>query len=171
MIALDIETERDARGFYTRSLTVATIVDVNTGRLAQYSPETVGELAYQLPYLGTVIGYNIVAFDLPVISETANTPRPLSEICRTFDLYLDLARRTGVRAIRLDELALGTLGRALPQHGGDLARLGQTRQLYQRSANGTVEIAAIYNFGVLNRFVRWVRTALHEVNVDWMQQP
>jgi hypothetical protein len=174
MIALDIETEIAARGrgFETRRLTVATIIDLDTGHLRQYTPDTVYELVYQLPSLGTLIGFNIIAFDLPVLTAAARAPRPLTETCRTFDLYRDLVRRAGHRAIRLDDVALGTLGRALPQHGGDLAQLGQTRRLFERSANGTIEIAAIYNFGVNNRYVRWMRDgAQYEVAVDWLQQP
>lgn len=167
MLALDIETEIDGTGLAARRLTVATTVDMDTGRVRQFTPDTVVDLVQQLPSAGTLIGFNIVAFDLPVLTAAARLRRPLTETCRTFDLYRDLVRRTGVKAIKLDDVALGTLGRALPQHGGDLARLGQMRRLFEHSANGTLEIAAIYRFGVNNRYVRWMRDRLHEVGVNW----
>ena len=169
MIALDIETELDARGFYSRNLTVASAADTHSGALRQYSPASVYELIDQLPYVDRILGYNLVSFDLPVLSLYSGWAAPLNDICKTFDLYREMTRLTGRRDISLDDLARGTLGAALPQHGGRLASLGQTRRLYQHSANGVIEINAIYRFGLANRFLRWMGPLgqLYETTVDW----
>lgn len=167
MMSLDIETALDDRGLYTRELTVASTADVSTDRLQQYSPANVYELVDLLPFVDLIIGFNIDTFDLPVLSQYAR--RPLHEACATFDLYRDLIARTGQTDIKFDDLALGTLGKALPQHGGNLANLGQTRKLFQHSANGVIEINAIYRFGAINRYVSWISPQgdIHEVPVQW----
>ena len=170
MIALDIETELDARGFYSRNLTVASVADTHSGALRQYSPASVYELIDRLPYVDRILGYNLVSFDLPVLSLYSGWAAPLNDICKAFDLYREMTRLTGRRDISLDDLARGTLGKALPQHGAMLASLGQTRTLFQYSANGVLEINAIYRFGAANHFVRWTDKArqLHETSVDWV---
>ncbi len=167
MIALDIETALDDRGFYTRELTVASTAEVTSDRLKQYSPATIYDLVDQLPFQDLIIGFNIDTFDLPVLSQYAS--RPLAETCRTLDLYHDLAQLTGQTDIKFDDLARGTLGKVLPQHGGNLANLGQTRKLFQHSANGVLELNAIYRFGAVNRYVTWIAPSgeYHETPVNW----
>ena len=170
MIALDIETELNDQGMYTRNLTVASIVDIASGAIRQFSPDTVTELVYMLPYIGWIVTFNGDSFDLSVLSQYA--PRPLKDTCQSFDMYRDLARRSAQKKIKMDDLSLGTLGHALPQHGENLAALGQTKKLWQRSANGTVELAEVYKFGVLNRYVTINRkTVLQDIAVDWIERP
>src|SRR5690242_503821 len=168
MIALDIETEIDPRRPSAQRLTVASTIDIDTGHLVQFSEDTVFELVSLLTVSDRVIGYNVLSFDLRVLSDYAGFD--LTQLATAFDLYRDLYRRTGRNDISLDELARGTLNRALPQHGGDLYALGQLRTLRENSANGTREIAAIYRFGRANQFVAWLNDKdgqLYEIPVLW----
>lgn len=170
MIALDIETEMDDRGFYTRKLTVASIIDLHTRHISQFSPDTITELVYFLPYAGRVITFNGTTFDLPVLSQYA--PRPLIDTVDSFDMYRDLASRSTIKKIKMDDVSLGTLGHALPQHGEDLAAMGQIKALWQRSANGTIELSQIYNFGVINRYITVSQQHnTFDIAVDWTDRP
>ncbi len=167
MFAFDIETVSDPRRPSGQRMTCASLVDVDTGRLRQFDECTVLDLIALLR-AERIVGYNIVSFDLRILSDYAR--RDLTSLPRALDLYRDLWRRTGRNDISLDELAAGTLGHARQSPGGDLYSLGQMRQLLANSANGTRETAAIYRFGLRYQFVRWVDSLHglpHEVPVNW----
>ena len=166
-LAFDIETQIDLRRPSGQRLTCGSLVEVETGRLRQYDESTALDLIATL-MAERVIGYNIIAFDLRVLSDYLG--RDLTQLPQVFDLYRDLHRRSGRNDISLDDLAAGTLGRVEPSHGGDLYALGQIKQLRTVSANGTRAIAALYRFGLRHQFVRWVdreRGYSHEIAVDW----
>src|SRR5256885_5296426 len=105
MIALDIETEIDPRRPSAQRLTCASTVDIDTGHLAQFAEDTAFELVSLLTNADRVIGYNVLNFDLRVISDYAGWN--LTQLPNAFDLYRDLYRRTGRNDISLDELARG----------------------------------------------------------------
>ena len=167
MLAFDIETQIDPLRPSSQRLTCASLVEVETGRLRQFDESTTLDLISVL-LAERVIGFNIISFDLRVMSDYAR--RDLTPLPQAFDIYRDLWQRTGRNDISLDELAAGTLGRVEPSHGSDLYALGQIKQLRASSANGTREIAAIYRFGLRNQFVRWIdisRGFTHEIPVNW----
>ena len=170
MFALDIETEIDTRRPSSQRMTCASTVDIESGHLTQYDESSALELVSLLIGVDKIIGYNVLAFDLRVLSDYAGFDLRRRSTRNTLDLYRDLVQRTSRNDISLDELARGTLHRSLPSHGGDLYSLGQLRRLRENSANGTREIAAIYRFGRANQFVRWQNDAdgrLYEIPVLW----
>ena len=166
-LAFDIETQIDLRRPSGQRLTCASLVEVETGRLRQFDESTALDLISTL-LAERVIGYNIVSFDLRVMSDYIR--RDLTLLPQIFDIYRDLQQRSGRNDISLDELSAGTLGHVEPSHGGDLYALGQIKQLRTISASGTREIAALYRFGLKHQFVRWIehdRGLTHEIAVDW----
>lgn len=168
MITLDIETTPDPRRPSGMRMTIASSTDVHTLRTYQYTEDTIGMILDQLDGHDLVIGYNIVSFDLRVLSDYAR--RDLTQLHNVLDLYRDLIERTGQRDISLDELAQGTLGRAERQHGGDLYKTGQFRLLREVSRNGAWEIAKIYRAGQRNSYVSWIQEEtgfVFEIPVSW----
>jgi hypothetical protein len=158
MITLDIETTPDPRRPSGQRLTVCSTVDIYSGHLRQFDESTIGDLLSRLPGYERVITYNGISFDLRVLSDYIG--QDLTQLVNVFDLYRDLCDRTGRRDISLDELALGSLGKALQQHGiadsgENLYKSGQFRQLKTNSANGAREERLVYLFGQRNCFVLW----------------
>jgi hypothetical protein len=166
-LAFDIETQMDMQRPSGQRLTCASLVEVETGRLRQFDESTALDLISTL-LVERVIGFNIVSFDLRVMSDYIQ--RDLTVLPQVFDIYRDVQQRSGRNDISLDELSAGTLGHVKPSHGRDLYALGQIKQLRIISANGTREIAAIYRFGLNNQFVRWIDSVggfTYEIQVNW----
>lgn len=169
MIAFDIETRRDPKHASGQALTIASAVDMHTMRVRQYDESTIGELLNIFDSHDRVVGYNIISFDLRVLSDY--TRQDLTQITNAFDIYRDLCDRAGRRDISLDELSAGTLGRVEPSHGEDLWRNGEMRLLKRVSANGAWETARIYRFGQRNQYVRFLDADtgfVSEIPVLWL---
>jgi hypothetical protein len=181
MHTLDIETEIDPRRSSGQRLTCASLVDMeratgSAAHLRQFDESTVMDLIGALLGAATpsagLIGYNLLSFDLRVLAGYAprKVAASLIALPHVLDVYPDVCQRAGRRDISLDELARGTLGRARPQHGGDLYRLGQWRILRTHSANGALELADLYRFGCAHQFVTWQDDAdgrCYDIPVYW----
>ena len=109
IIVFDIETQK---GFHEISnitqmgVAVAVSCDCITGEYKYYTEDNVQELIEELFNADTVIGYNIISFDYPVL--TGYTNRDFSTI-KTIDMMRIAQKALGFRP-KLDNLVTETLG-------------------------------------------------------------
>ncbi len=110
-LVVDIETKntfQDVGGYENikkLEISVACAYDSDSDKFTSYLEKDLPKL-FELCYRRLIIGYNIKGFDIPVMSAYGLDPTRLD----TFDLMYDLETQTRQRFMKLESVALGTLG-------------------------------------------------------------
>lgn len=111
-LVVDIETKAlvDSVGgwknFKQLEISVACAYDSKTDKLLSFTEDKLGELV-ELCKERLLIGYNLVGFDLPIM-EKYGLP-PVAEL-DVFDIMLDVHNVSGWRFVKLEKIAMATLG-------------------------------------------------------------
>ncbi len=118
-LVFDLETQKtfDEVGgrdnLHQLRLSVGVLQGLESGDVRTYREERASDLVRDLLVAERVIGYNVVQFDYRVLARY--TSEDFSAV-PTIDLLLHLKERLGFRP-RLDDVVLGTLGRAKSADG------------------------------------------------------
>ena len=115
-IVIDLETKHTFREFSDPKqlgITVVGAYDYATDTSRTFLEDELGELYSLLENASYVIGFNIVSFDLPVLS--AYYPGDIKQF-KTFDLLDDVRSKIG-RRLSLDMLLKATLNTQKTGHG------------------------------------------------------
>ena len=110
-LVLDIETQKIAQdvGGWSNidklGVSVACAYDSKSGEFLAYRENELEELS-RLCRERLVVGYNIIGFDLKVLTAYGFDPRKID----AFDIMLDVENTSGRRFVKLDTIAKGTLG-------------------------------------------------------------
>jgi DEAD/DEAH box helicase domain-containing protein len=114
-----------------------------------------------------VIGYNIKAFDLPVLEQYGLNPKKLD----IFDIMLDLEVVTRQRFIKLDSVAKGTLQETKSADGLMAVQWWKEKKIdliIEYCMQDVKVTRDIFEFGRKNGFVRIARTEkMVDVPVSW----
>ncbi len=111
-LIVDIETKTlvDAVGgwknFKQLEASVACAYDSRTDKFLTYRESELGALA-ELCKERLIIGYNVIGFDLPIL-EKYGVP-PISEL-DVFDIMIDFHNVSGWKFVKLEKIAMATLG-------------------------------------------------------------
>ena len=111
-LIVDIETKTlvDAVGgwknFKQLEASVACAYDSRTDKFLTYRESELGALA-ELCKERLIIGYNVIGFDLPIL-EKYGVP-PVSEL-DVFDIMIDFHNVSGWKFVKLEKIAMATLG-------------------------------------------------------------
>ncbi|MGC8837273.1 MAG: ribonuclease H-like domain-containing protein [Anaerolineae bacterium] len=176
LIVLDVETQRLAHevgGWGNRhqlGVSVAVTYNEATGLYRAYLEGELDALFQELEGAGTVVGYNLIRFDYPVLQPYAPAGFRLQHL-PTVDLLDHLERQVGFR-VGLDAVATATLGRGKSADGTDAVRWFRQGLLDKVIAycRQDVEVTyEVYRFGKERGFVLfWDRyRRLREVPVRW----
>ena len=117
-LIVDIETQRIAddvggwKNIDKLGVSVACAYDSKTGELLAFKENELEKLN-KLCKERLVVGYNIVGFDLKVLTAYGFDPRKLD----VFDIMLDVQNTSGRQFVKLDIIAKGTLGSAKSADG------------------------------------------------------
>lgn len=105
----------DVGGWHPEKFGLAAAATFSGGRLRVFTEDTVHELFIVLQHAACVVGYNLLAFDLPILQGCGmNGPDRLACI----DMLADLEAAAGKR-LGLDSICAATLGHALERSSLD----------------------------------------------------
>ena len=110
-LVVDVETQKlaqDVGGWGNidkLGVSVACAYDSKTGEFLAYRENELDQL-YKLSKERLVVGYNIVGFDLKVLTAYGFDPKKLD----VFDIMVDVQATSGWRYVKLDNIAKGSLG-------------------------------------------------------------
>ncbi len=175
-VVVDVETQltfRDAGGYDPRKLKIS-VAGLYDYAADQYFCFTEAELPKLFPYLenaSTVIGFNIVDFDLPALSPYyVGSLNKLS----TTDLLKFVEASLGFR-ISLDDLVRETLGSKKNGHGLlaiEYFRNGEIEKLKQYCLSDVRLTKELYEYGKQYGKVFFnTATGRREIPVDWNKTP
>jgi predicted PolB exonuclease-like 3'-5' exonuclease len=175
-IVLDLETQktfREVGGYLPEKLKISVvgIYDYATNKYLAFEEN---ELVKLFPYLenaSTIIGFNTVDFDLPVLK-----PYYLGQITKfpTLDLLQHVEKSLGFR-IALDDLAKETLNAHKTGHGLlaiEYYREGKMQELKDYCLSDVRLTKDLYEYGKANKKVFFkTHTGRREISVDWGEIP
>lgn len=173
-VVLDLETQFTFRevnhDLRKLRISLAGLYDYATD---QYLAFGEGELSKLFPYLenaSEIIGFNIIDFDLPVLS-----PYYVGDVTRfrANDLLSHVQKSLGFR-ISLDDLAKETLGAQKNGHGLlaiEYFRKGEMQKLKDYCLSDVKITKELYEYGKLNRKVFYKSAAGRQgISIDWADQ-
>lgn len=150
-VVLDVETQktfREVGGFEPKKLkiSVAGAYDYTTDTYKAYEEHELPQLFQLLEKASTIIGFNIVDFDLPALS-----PYYVGDLRRfpTLDLLVDIETSLGHR-LALDDLVKETLAVAKTGHGLlaiEYFRSGQMQKLKDYCLSDVRLTKELYEYG------------------------
>jgi DEAD/DEAH box helicase domain-containing protein len=110
-LVLDIETQKIAQdvggwgNIDKLGVSVACAYDSKTGETLAFRENELDQLN-KLCKERLIVGYNVLGFDLKVLTAYGFEPKRLD----VFDIMLDVEQSSGWRYVKLDDIAKGTLG-------------------------------------------------------------
>lgn len=110
-LIVDIETQKIAQdvggwgNIDKLGVSIAVAYDSKTGEFLTFRENELDHL-HKLCKERLVVGYNIIGFDLKVLTAYGFDPKKLD----VFDIMLDVEQCSGWRYVKLDSIAKGTLG-------------------------------------------------------------
>lgn len=175
-IVVDVETQntfRDVGGYEPAKLkiSVAGMYDYGTDKYYTFEEPELPKLFPFLENASTIIGFNIVDFDLPVIN-----PYYVGQLSKfpTLDLLKFVEKSLGFR-IALDDLVKETLGAAKTGHGLlaiDYFRSGQMQKLKDYCLSDVRLTKELYEYGKQNGKVYYKGPrGRQEIRVSWGEKP
>ncbi len=175
-IVLDLETQKSFRevGGYLPEKLKISVVGIYDYASNKYLTFEENELMDLFPYLenaSTIIGFNNVDFDLPVLK-----PYYLGQITKfpTLDLLKYVEKSLGFR-LALDDLVRETLNAHKTGHGLlalDYFREGKIQELKDYCLSDVRLTKELYEFGKANKKVYYKsHTGRREIAVNWGEMP
>ena len=173
-LVLDIETQRlvqEVGGWEhidKLGVSVACAYDSKTDQWLSYREEELSKLI-SLCEERLVVGYNIRGFDLPVLVPYGLKIHKLD----VFDIMYDLEALTRQRFLKLEAVAMGTLGTGKSADGlmaVEWWKSGQIQKIIDYCMQDVKVTRDIFNFGRQNGFVKIQRSEggnITEVPVQW----
>ncbi|MEW6567566.1 MAG: ribonuclease H-like domain-containing protein [Chloroflexota bacterium] len=172
-LVLDLETQRLAHevggwSFVDRlGLAVAVTLDVASGEVRRFTEAEAPLLLEHLRQAPSIIGYNLLRFDYPVLRPYGFQPEGIV----TIDLLDHLYRQLGFH-VSLDNVAGATLGDQKTADGVQAVswfRQGQIEKVFEYCE---ADVRVTYRLWEHGRLKRWVRFRdrdfrLREVQVAW----
>ena len=173
-VVIDVETQNTFRevGGYTPAklkISVAGLYDYATDKYWTFEEHELSQLFPLLENASTIIGFNIVDFDLPVIS-----PYYVGQLSKfpTLDLLKFVETSLGFR-IALDDLVKETLGAAKTGHGLlaiEYYRNGQLQKLKDYCLSDVRLTKELYEYGKKNGKVFYKGpSGRREIQIAWGQ--
>ena len=172
-IFFDLETQnsfQEVGGRYPErlKLSVAVTYEAATAAFQRYTEATVGDLVTALQAADLVVGFNLLAFDYPVLQPY--TPVVLKAL-PTLDMLVKIERQLGFR-VGLDALASATLGTGKSSDGLQAVRWwreGRLEELFQYCEQDVDVTRRLYEFGKQHRYVQFYdrQYRLRQVPVAW----
>ncbi len=149
-------------------LAVAVTFDDRTGQWGRFTEANVAELITVLQQADLVVGFNILAFDYPVLQPY--TQVPLSEL-PSVDMLAIIARQLGFR-VGLDALAAATLGERKSADGLQAVRwwrAGRIEEIFRYCEKDVDVTRRLYEFGRQHHYVEFYdkQYKLRRVPVNW----
>ncbi len=172
-VVLDIETRNTFQEIGSRDcaqlrLSVVGVYTSKDDQFRVYTEETLPTLWPVLEHADRIIGFNHLAFDMPVL----NNYYPGD--CRKLpllDMMTDVERVLGYRP-KLDDLATATLGRGKSGHGLDAVefwKAGQIEKLHRYCLDDVRITRDLYQFGRDNGHVLYTQRggAIRKIPVEF----
>jgi len=169
-VVVDLETKYTFRNTPDHSklgISVAGIYDYKTDQLSIFEEAELPELFPILENASLIIGYNIDAFDLPVLK--GYYPGDITQF-KTFDMLKDIKERIG-RRISLDSVVRATLDKAKTGHGLKAIqyyREGRIAELKAYCLSDVTLTRELFDFGVKNGEIAYPdEMEKIPIKVDW----
>lgn len=169
-LILDVETKYSFRDFKDPKklqVTVVATYDYKTNQSYVFEEKELSRLFNLFENSSYLIGFNIIDFDLPVLS--AYYPGNI-EIFSKFDILDDIKNKIG-RRISLNEVINATLSKKKSGHGLmaiDYYRQGKIEELKKYCLDDVMLTKELFDFGVNNGKIYYPDVnGKREVVVDW----
>jgi DEAD/DEAH box helicase domain-containing protein len=173
-LVFDLETQKlaaEVGGWDNKrdmKMSVGVVYDCDDGVFRDYMEDGVQALYADLAQAKMVIGFNIINFDLEVLSAYVS-PEKLKALP-----VLDLLERVHFalkRRVKLDDLASATLGRNKTAEGTEAVRWFRERDFTRLIEYCRADVALtrdLWDFGLKNRFVLFPSAGgIMKVRVEW----
>ncbi|MBI3620238.1 helicase [Candidatus Roizmanbacteria bacterium] len=169
-VILDLETKWTFREFddpKKLGVTVAAVYDYALDKGTVFTEPQLSSLFQILENSSYVVGYNIVSFDLQVLS--AYYPGNISYLA-AFDLLDDIKAKIG-RRLALNDLIAATLGKKKTGHGlqaVDLYKEGKIQELSQYCLADVMLTKELFDFGIRTGEIYYLNEhGRRPISVDW----
>ena len=172
-VVLDIETSntfQDVGGFFPKKLDVSVVVAYyyEFDEYRQYLMEDLPKLFQDLEQAGTVITYNGIGFDMPMLNRYYAGDLLLLPQC---DMLAHIRESLGFR-IKLDDVASATIGTKKSAHGLLAVKWwkeGKVQEVLDYCQQDVKVTKEVYEFGLENGYILFDdRTGeRRQVNIDF----
>lgn len=171
-VILDLETKKSFREVNDPKdlgISCVGIYDYKTSELSSYLENELSKLFPILENASMIIGFNIVSFDLPVLS--SYYPGTTTQF-KTFDILDDIKRILG-RRLALNDILKATLNKKKSGHGLDAINLfkeGKIDDLKSYCLDDVSLTREIFEYGVKEGKISYLgATGKLFITVDWQK--
>lgn len=172
-LVLDIETQKIAQdvGGWDHidklGVSVACAYDSKTGEFLAYRENELEQL-HKLCKERLIVGYNVVGFDLKVLTAYGFDPKRFD----VFDIMVDVQQTSGWRYVKLDAIARGTLGTEKSADGLQAVewyRQGQIDKIIEYCKKDVEITRDVFTYGMKNGQIKIARNegAPVSFSVQW----
>lgn len=172
-LVVDIETQKIAQdvggwgNIDKLGVSVACAYDSKTGQFLSFKENELAELN-RLCKERLVVGYNIIQFDLKVLSAYGFDSRKFD----VFDIMLDIENSSGRRFVKLDSIAKATLGHAKIADGLQAVewyKQGEIDKIIEYCQKDVEITRDVFTYGMKNGHVKIAKAdGDHSVvNIQW----
>ncbi len=169
-LIIDVETKYSFRDFKDPKkleVTVVGVFDYKNNQGMVFEEKELSKLFNLFENSSYLIGFNIIDFDLPVLS--SYYPGDIN-IFSKFDILEDIKNKIG-RRISLNEVINATLGKKKTGHGLlaiDYYRQGKIEELKKYCLDDVLFTKELFDFGVNNGKIYYLDiNGKREIIVDW----
>lgn len=172
-LVVDIETQKIAddvggwKNIDKLGVSVACAYDSKTGEMLAFRENEMSKL-HALCKERLVVGYNIIGFDLKVLTAYGFDPRKLD----SFDMMLDIQNTSGRQFVKLDLIARGTLGSAKSADGLQAVewyRQGQIDKIIEYCKKDVEITKDVFEYGMKHGHIKIAKAdgSADVVTVQW----
>jgi len=172
-LVVDIETQKIAQdvGGWAHvdklGVSVACAYDSKTGEFLAYRENELDKL-HKLCKERLVVGYNIVGFDLKVLTAYGFDPKRFD----VFDIMLDVEQSSGWRYVKLDNIAKATLGSQKSADGLQAVewyKRGEIDKIIEYCIKDVEITRDVFTYGMKNGHIKIARSEGEPAtfNVQW----